>query len=471
MRSKPLLVIAVSMTLSLLLTACGGADSQSSSLAQPPAPAGSPVSPAPNNPQPGSGSSSGAGTGSSSGSGSSGTTQAAFIDKQFSIPNAGHILVADFNHDDRPDLLIYGNSLQVLLNNGGGDFAPPVSLSLPASYTSVAQVALVDFNSDGYLDIAACVNNNKGTAGAAAVYLNDHSGNFVLRQVIPLSAACKGIAGGDANRDGKADLAVTYFTGSATAPVNAIATWFGDAAGHFANPITQSNVALTFTRDPMRNPCSMAAAVGADFDGDGTLDLFLFGYCQASAVNTGDIYLARGDGSGHYTLTEIAEVNTSISGAPYLKDINDDGKIDVVYTEEQFGPHASDGSDVVYALNNGAGGFTLHTAGTESSYAANGSFVNAGSPLDNTDTLIEGFSTESCCAAIPAVYGVKLFTPIRSSPSQTWIYGQNTYSPPGRVSGIASADFDGNGTQDFAVVEQDYANNNSTLHVYLNMTK
>jgi hypothetical protein len=63
---------------------------------------------------------------------------------------------------------------------------------------------------------------------------------------------------------------------------------------------------------------------------------------------------------------------------------------------------------------------------------------------------------------------VKLFTDVKSSPAQTWIYGQSTTSDtPGIVLGIASADFDGNGMQDFAVAEED-SNHVATLHVYMN---
>ena len=380
------------------------------------------------------------------------------------------MLSADFNHDGRSDLLVYGSSLLVLLNNGSGDFGGPISVTLPASYASVNQVALADFNSDGYVDVAACADGSNGTTGAAVIYLNDHSGKLIPSQVVPMPSPCKGIAAGDANRDGKVDFAVTYFTGTESAPVNEIATWFGDGAGHFANPVTQSNVALTATKDATRNPCSIAAATGGDFDGDGTLDLFLFGNCQPSAVNTGNNYLAHGDGTGHYALTEIGESNTSVSGSPYVKDANGDGRLDVIYTEEQFGPHSSSGSHIVYALNNGAGGFTLSTVAPESSYAGNGTFVTEGSPLNGASTAIEGFRTESCCDATPATYGVKLFTQVNNPAAQTWIYGQAAYSSPGLVTGIASADFDGNGTQDFAVAERD-ANSNSTLHVYLNSNR
>jgi hypothetical protein len=38
------------------------------------------------------------------------------------------------------------------------------------------------------------------------------------------------------------------------------------------------------------------------------------------------------------------------------------------------------------------------------------------------------------------------------------------------VTGVVTADFDGNGTQDIAAVEQN-ANGNATLHVHLNFNK
>jgi hypothetical protein len=102
-----------------------------------------------------------------------------------------------------------------------------------------------------------------------------------------------------------------------------------------------------------------------------------------------------------------------------------------------------------------------------SSYASNGNFITAGSPLNGPGTAIEGFRTESVSAA-PATYGVSLFNNVNSSASQTWVYGQSTTSSsPGVVQGIASADFDGNGMQDFAVTEEN-ENHVATLHVYLN---
>ena len=305
------------------------------------------------------------------------------------------MITADFNRDGRPDLLLYGASLIVLVNNGAGDFGSAISIGVPSPYTAATHVALGDFNSDGYIDVAACL-NRVSAPGAAAVFLNDHSGKLGVTQVISSPAYCNGIAAGDANRDGKPDLALTFFTGQSNAPDNAITTWLGDGTGHFAASVTQSNVALT-ARDATVNPCALATAAGADFDGNGVLDLLLFGTCQSDVINPGDIYLAKGDGSGHYSLAEVSESNTSVSGSPHLKDINADGKADVVFLQALYGPHGSSGTDLDYAVNNGAGGFTFIRAAAEDAYAGSGGYLTAGSSLAGPDTAVEGFSRASCC--------------------------------------------------------------------------
>ena len=487
MRCKPAVFIALCAIFSFILSGCGSTASQSTSTTETPTPGGSNSGSTSGSTQPGAGSGSGSSGGSTGGSGSTagsgsgsgtagggtgagsgsggGTTQPGWSESKSSLVFAGHVLTADFNNDHRPDLLLYGSGLGVLLNSGSGNFSSAITSALPSGATTIVQVALADLNGDGFTDVAACTVGSNGTSGNAAVYLNDHSGKLVLGQVIALPAACKGIAAGDANHDGKADLSVAYYTGSFSAPSNSVATWFGDGAGQFANPVTQT-VALTATQDATKNPCSLAAAAGADFDGNGTLDLLLFGTCQSDVINPGDIYLAKGDGTGHYALTELGESFTSVSGSPYLQDVNGDGKLDVVYTQEQYGPHGSDGSDINYAINSGAG-FTLTKATSESAYAGDGTWISSGAPLNGTGTALEGFHTESATSN-PSTYGVKLFNDVKSSPTQTWIYGQSTTSiPPGVVQGIASADFDGNGRQDFAVAEED-SNHVATLHVYLN---
>jgi hypothetical protein len=153
-----------------------------------------------------------------------------------------------------------------------------------------------------------------------------------------------------------------------------------------------------------------------------------------------------------------------------VKDVNGDGKPDVVFMQEQQGPHASFGSDLDFAINAGGGNFTFVSATQESAYAGSGGHLTTGTSLDYngdgaTDT-VEGFWTEDCCG--PFTYGVKLYTGQggKFALSQTYIYGQATNGPPGNILGSAAADFNGNGSQDFAVAAVD-ANSKATLHTYI----
>ena len=457
--------IGVAISFCLLLIACGGGASSNSTTQSPNPSNNNPTAPPTSSSQPSPGSGGGS---SGSGSGAGSTPQSGFVEKKFSLPSSGGILAADFNRDGHTDLLVYGASLQVLLNNGSGGFAAPIVISLPSPFTTTRQVELADFNSDGYVDAVACVGGSS-TAGAAVIYLNDHSGKLVAGQVIPAPSWCQGVAAGDANRDGKPDVVITYFTGSISAPSNTIATWFNDGSGHFANPVTQ-NVSLTATQDTNRNPCWMTGTTGADFDGDGTLDLMLFGACHSDVITPGDIFAARGTGMGQYLLTKVDESNSTLSGTPVIKDINGDGKPDVVYVQALDGPHGSSGTDLKLAVNNGLGAFNLITASSESAYAGDGGYVRAGSSFTSASSSAEGFANSTCCSQ-PATYGVKLFTQLGSAATQTWIYGQATDgTAPGTVTGVVTADLDGNGAQDVAAVEEDL-NHNSTLHVHLNFNK
>jgi len=370
---------------------------------------------------------------------------------------------ADFNRDGRPDLVIYGDSLEVLINSGSGSFQNAITASIPPPYTTLTQVGFADFNGDAFLDLAGCANAADGS-GAAVVYLSDGTGKLTLSKVLPTPGTCRGIAAGDTNRDGKADVAAAFYTGTASAPTNAIATWFGDGKGNFNSPVIQSNIVLTQTQDATQNPCSITSATGADFDQNGTLDLILFGTCQSDVINPGNVYLARGDGSGHYSLAEITEGNTSVSGSPFVQDIDGDGRLDFLYVNDQFGPHGSNVTDLMFALNLGSGTFAVSRAASENAYAGSGSSLNSGTSL-GTGLVLIGFVEFPCCTATS--YGVKLIRSGAGDVLQTWIYGQSaSQMPGGEVTGVASADFDGNGTQDFAAIESD-ANHNAILHVYL----
>ena len=94
------------------------------------------------------------------------------------------IATADFNGDGKPDLAV-GNldgTITVLINAGGGRFAPPVHLRTGAH--ELRAVLAADLNGDGKPDLAAA----SPMDGKLLVYFNPGSGNFGA--ATPLSGWC-----------------------------------------------------------------------------------------------------------------------------------------------------------------------------------------------------------------------------------------------------------------------------------------
>jgi hypothetical protein len=217
---------------------------------------------------------------------------------------------ADFNNDGKLDLFFTTGvtttasaSFDILLGNGDGSFAAPIVTSIdPGTFPEVGPMTIADLNSDHIADVTALVN------GELTVYLGNGDGTFAapVNYFGGANASTFGI--GDFNSDGRPDAAVCGSAG--------LGVLLGKGDGTF--------LPASFPDPPpppptkYQNPtldCQILAT--ADFNGDGTTDLIVAQFFQASVL------LGNGDG----TFTTLPSAAPSVG---VVADINGDGKLDVV---------------------------------------------------------------------------------------------------------------------------------------------
>jgi hypothetical protein len=122
------------------------------------------------------------------------------------------VAVADLNNDGVADLIVASskgpsnspdtNTVSVLLGLGNGTFSPAVQYAAGAGLTDLA---VVDINADGVLDIAV----TNSLTNTVNVFLGYGDGTFQPPTSSPVGSSPSGLIAGDLNNDGRVDLAVT----------------------------------------------------------------------------------------------------------------------------------------------------------------------------------------------------------------------------------------------------------------------
>ncbi len=236
------------------------------------------------------------------------------------------IVTADFNGDGIPDLAgLYDTSeIAILLGNGDGTFAE-LTASVPGSDVYITQILVADFNGDGIPDLAVIDGNNS----VIDILLGNGNGTFTAETTNPpISGSPVNFATGDFNGDGKADLAVTENNGT-------IAILLGNGDG-------------TFTASGSVNSASSGAPspiAVADFNNDGKLDIAV----PAGGVGTSEsvsVLTGNGDGTFNSPFPSPGSTSTSVTWIQ-VADFNQDGAADVVIADSS--------GDATVFLNNGAG--------------------------------------------------------------------------------------------------------------------
>jgi VCBS repeat protein/Big-like domain-containing protein len=215
------------------------------------------------------------------------------------VVNGMSITAADFDGDGNIDLAVacYNAEVTIFYGYGDGTFRPGASLNLPVAEGTAVSVG--DFNGDGLPDIALAVFNENF---ALLILLNQGGGSFALATSIPVTGFVNNIAVADINGDGIADFVCTNY--SVTTSTIYVGTGFGN--GNFG--VTSQSMT-----DSAGNAIAAAAVSVADFDQDGSPDLYL----NLTYSNSAAVYLNRSISSATFN-----NISVPGSGAHVLRAVN-----------------------------------------------------------------------------------------------------------------------------------------------------
>ncbi len=250
----------------------------------------------------------------------------------------GNFLIGNLNGDGMLDVAIAAqNGVEILRNIGGGRLFAPASLALPVASQPSATLAS-DLNHDGIPDLAIVghPDGNNPCVGAYPwnyfeVILSQHGQPFssntlyYIDGIFPVIPTSIGL--GDFNGDGSTDIAVDEFQ-NGSIPIAEI--YFNDGKGQFPTSGAGLNPACMYSGGTWGcNDSNYTKLIVGDFNHDGFADL---------AFGATDFRAGLGDGKGNFNFSAFPIQGDS--SVPYLvRDINGDGKLDVVNLEN--------GADVV----------------------------------------------------------------------------------------------------------------------------
>lgn len=346
------------------------------------------------------------------------------------------VVVADLNGDGNPDLVVADCGTQsgcppegtvgVLLGNGDGTFKPVVTYGTGGGGSSVTQAVVADINGDGKLDIVVSSSCSIGncTQGSVGVLLGNGDGTFQPA----LASTGAGGALAVVNIKGKADIIVT----------------------------------------------TAAAIAVADLNGDGKLDLVtgsLGSPLEGSVVTLG-VMLGNGDGTFQPPTSYTPGGSNHVAIA--IRDVNGDGKPDIVIAEGVPGGGFLGTGVVAVLLGNGDGSFAPPTT-----YAAGGLGIGGIALADvSQDGKADAIVATLCptqflnpCLALPS----DSMHVLRGNGDGTF-QAPTTYNSDGPNLGslfviqLAVADFNGDGLRDVAVAQcVDSSCNSNEIAMFLHV--
>jgi hypothetical protein len=338
------------------------------------------------------------------------------------------IVAKDLNGDGRIDLAVADSTakdVEIFLGNGDGTFSAGPVLPVTA-----APVSLVtgDFNGDGHTDLA--VGGSPGTLNAGTtvtVFLNNGNGTFGLGQstTVAITGGANepiALAAADFNGDGKADLAATDFTGGNAVVLLSIGN------GMFQTPVTYS---------VGTNP---TAITSLDFNSDGHPDLAVTstGADPNTAAPIDQVMLLLGSSAGTFSSGGGVQLTTggSAGGSQSIitADVNGDSKPDLIVGNTDATASVLINSGSAFSLGNPVALSSPSTGIVAADFNLDGDLDFASA--DGAS----GINTSTNSATVAQGAGDGTF----STTAQ--------FATGAQPTGIAAADFNGDGKPDLATV-------------------
>jgi hypothetical protein len=219
-------------------------------------------------------------------------------------------------------------------------FLPPVIYDSGAPDTT--WLAVGDLNGDGHPDVVMTVCSDPCSGSSrVAVLLGNGDGTFQA----PVTYGSGGwnpwsVAIADVNGDGKPDLVVANFGGT-------VGVLLGNGDGTFQPPVSYKS----------GGEAAFSVAIG-DLRGNGHMDLVVANWCASgNSCNNGVLGVLLGNGDGTFQAPVAYSSGGYQSYSVAIGDLNEDGKPDLVATNQcQSGGNCSEGTLSVL-LGNGDGTF------------------------------------------------------------------------------------------------------------------
>ncbi|HET7371133.1 MAG TPA: FG-GAP-like repeat-containing protein [Gammaproteobacteria bacterium] len=258
------------------------------------------------------------------------------------LTGATRMAVADFNHDDLPDVAVAAGEAKasrygvwLFAGQAEGGYAAPAFYATAIIPTTLAAS---DLNSDGWTDIVT--GNDTYSADQVSVLMNQGDGTFAapVDYSTPSGYALT-VALADVTSDGRPDVVVGASAGSVY-----VIPGFGD--GSLDTSGIQSLDTTVYYN---------VGVLVADIGGDSYPDLLVASKATSRGTATTDaVAIFSGAADGKFTTTPNQSIAVNKSPAIATADVNEDGVPDVVVVSEE--------QDTVQVLLNNSG--TLTDSGT-----------------------------------------------------------------------------------------------------------